>query len=62
MNNALTSNQKTTTMKTLRKWKKEFQLKLDFDTDTENEVCCIWCSDCKKREHRIKEIKTFQTN
>ena len=50
---------KTTMIKTLRKWEKEFQLKLDFDINTESKVCCIWCSDCKKWEPRIKEIKNF---
>ena len=44
----MASNQKTTTIKTLRKLEKEFQLKLDFDIDTEYKVCCIQCSDCKK--------------
>ena len=43
----------------IRKWEKEFQLKLDFDINTESKVCCIWCSDCKKWEPRIKEIKNF---
>ena len=32
----------------IRKWEKEFQLKLDFDINTESKVSCIWCSDCKK--------------
>ena len=54
----MASNQKTT-LKTLRKWENEFQLKLDFDINTESKVCCIWCSDCKKWEPRIKEIKNF---
>ena len=58
----MTSNQKTTTLKTLRKWEKEFQLKLDFDINTESKVCCIRCSDCKKWEPRIKEIKNFSDN
>ena len=43
---------KATTIKLLRKWEKEFQLKLDFDINT-------GCSDCKKWEPRIKEIKCF---
>ena len=60
--NAMASNQKTTTLKTLRKWEKEFQLKLDFDINTESKVCCIRCSDCKKWEPRIKEIKNFSDN
>ena len=30
VNNTMASNQKTTAIKTLRKWEKEFQLKLDF--------------------------------
>ena len=30
VNNAMASNQKTASIKTLRKWEKEFQLKLDF--------------------------------
>ena len=59
MINAMASNQKTTMIKTLRKWEKEFQLKLDFDINIEYKVCCIWCSDCKKWELRIKEIKSF---
>ena len=50
---------KATTIKLLRKWEKEFQLKLDFDINTEYKVYCIWCSDCKKWEPRIKEIKCF---
>ena len=58
----MASNQKTTTLKTLRKWEKEFQLKLDFDINTESKVCCIRCSDCKKWEPRIKEIKNFSDN
>ena len=53
------SNQKTTTIKTLKKWEKEFQVKLDFDINTEYKVCCIQCSDCKKWKPRIKEIKNF---
>ena len=57
VNNAMASNQKTTTIKTLRKWEKEFQLKLDFDVNNEYKVCCIWCSNCKKCEPRIKKIK-----
>ena len=57
MNNAMASNQKTTTIKTLRKREKEFQVKLDFHINIEYKVCCIWCSDCKKWEPRIKEIK-----
>ena len=44
----MASNQKTTTIKTLRQSEKEFQLKLDFDVDTEYKVRCIQCSDCKK--------------
>ena len=44
-------------IKTLRKWEKEFQPKLDFDINTEYQVCCIRSSDCKKWEPRIKEIK-----
>ena len=43
---------KATTIKLLRKWEKEFQLKLDFDINT-------GCSGCKKWEPRIKEIKCF---
>ena len=57
VNNAMASNQKTTTIRTLRKWEKEFQVKLDFEINTEYKVCCIWCSDCKKWEPRIKKIK-----
>ena len=53
------SNKKGTTIKLLRKWEKEFQLKLDFDINTECKVYCIWCSDCKKWEPRIKEVKCF---
>ena len=41
MINTMASYQKTTTIKTLRKWEKEFQLKLDFDINTEYKVCCI---------------------
>ena len=55
-------NQKATTITTLGKWEKEFQVKLDFDINTEYKVCCIRCSDCKEWEHRIKETKTFQAN
>ena len=43
VNNAMASNQKTTTIKALRKWEK-----LDFDINTEYKVCCIRCSDCNK--------------
>ena len=60
VNNAMASNQKTATIKTLRKWEKEFQVKLDFDINTEYKVCCIRCSDCRKWEPRIKEIKNFR--
>ena len=59
VNNAMASNQKTAMIKTLRKWEKEFQVKLDFDINTEYKVCCIWYSDCKKWEPRTKEIKNF---
>ena len=55
----MASNQKTTMIKTLREWEKEFQVKLDFDINTKYKVCCIRCSDCKKWEPRIKEIKNF---
>ena len=41
----MASNQKTTTIKTLRKWEKEFQVKLDLDINAEYKVCCIQCSD-----------------
>ena len=51
----MVSNQKTTTMKTLRKWEKEFQLKLDFDINTKYKVCCIRCSDCKKWEPKFSD-------
>ena len=27
--------------------------------NTEYKICCIWCSDCKKWEPTIKEIKNF---
>ena len=57
--NAMASNQKTTTIQTLRKCEKEFQLKLDFDINTEYKFCCIRCSDLKKWGPRIKEIKNF---
>ena len=57
--NAMASNQKTTTIKTLRIWKKEFQMKIDFDINTEYKVCHIQCFDCKKWEPRIKEMKNF---
>ena len=59
MINAMAANQKTTTLKRLKKWEKESQLKLDFDVNTEYKVCCIRRSDCKKWEPRIKEIKNF---
>ena len=59
MNNAIASNQKTTMIKTLRKWEKKFQLKLDFDVNAEYKVCCIQCSDSKKLDCRIKKIKNF---
>ena len=59
MNNAVASNQKTTMIKTLRKWEKKFQLKLDFDINAEYKVCCIQCSDSKKLDRRIKKIKNF---
>ena len=55
----MAANKKTTTLKRLRKWEKESQLKLDFDVNTEYKVCCIQRSDCKKWEPRIKEIKNF---
>ena len=57
--NTMASNQKTTMIKTHRKWEKEFQMKIDFDINTEYKVCCIQCFGCKKWEHRIKEIKNF---
>ena len=57
--NAMASNQKTTKIKTLRKCEKEFQLKLDFDINTEYKFCCIRCSDCKKWGPRIKETENF---
>ena len=37
----------------------EFELKLDFDIRTKSKACCIWCSDCKEWEVRIKENKVF---
>ena len=37
----MASNEKTTTIKTLRKWEKEFWMKTDFDINTEYKVCCI---------------------
>ena len=52
--NAMVQIKKTNTINTLRKWEKEFQLKLDFDINT-----CIWCAECKKWEPRTKEIKNF---
>ena len=60
--NAMASNQKTTTIKTFRKWEKEFQLKLDFDISTEYKVCCIQCSIVRNRSLELKRSKTFQTN
>ena len=55
----MAANQKTATIKTLRKWEKEFQITLDFNTNSQNKVYRIRCSDCKKWEPRIKEIKNF---
>ena len=57
----MASNEKTTTIKTLRKWEKEFWMKTDFDINTEYKVCCIWFFDCKKWEHRIeRDQKLFR--
>ena len=59
VNNAVASNQKTTMIKTLRKWKKKFRLKLGLDVNSKYKVCCIQCSDYNKLDSRIKEVKTF---
>ena len=37
----------------------EFQITLDFNTNSQNKVYRIRCSACKKWEPRIKEIKNF---
>ena len=55
----MAANQKTATIKTLRKWEKEFEITLDFNTNSQNKVYRIRCSDCKKWEPRIKEINNF---
>ena len=56
--NAMVSNQKTNTINTLRKWEKEFQLKLDFDINT----VAFGVLTVRNGSLELKRSKTFQTN
>ena len=55
----MSSSKKTTTLKTLRKWESEFNIKLEFDTNSDSKIYRIKCSDCKKWETRINSMKNF---
>ena len=55
----MASNQKTTSLKTLKKWEKEYNVKLDFDINSQNKVFCIRSAECDKWEKRIKDMKNF---
>ena len=46
-------------LKTVRKWESEFNIKLEFDTNSDSKTYRIKCSDCKKWETRINSIKNF---
>ena len=61
--NAMASNQKTTTIKTLRKWEKEFQLKLDFDINTEYKFSvALGVLIVRNGSLELKRSKAFQAN
>ena len=62
MNNAVASNQKTTMIKTLRKWEKKFQLKLDFDINSEYRSVAFSVLIVRNWIVESKRSKTFQTN
>ena len=43
----------------MKKWEKEFDIRLEYDVGANNKVNRLHCTDCKRWESRITSMKNF---